>query len=63
MHWLVYHVASGHAFFTRVVLVVAAAIASTRTGRIHRSITGLALLSIECDESITSQLTLLLTPA
>lgn len=37
MNWLVYHVVSGHAFFTGVLLMVVAAVASTRERRVfHR---------------------------
>jgi acyl-CoA thioesterase-1 len=42
MNWLVYHVASGHAFFTGVALLVIAGLASTRSKPVPKRITGLA---------------------
>jgi acyl-CoA thioesterase I len=44
MNWLVYHVASGHAFFSGVALIVVAAIASARSTRIARRVVVLAFL-------------------
>lgn len=45
MNWLVYHIASGHAFFTGVALVIIAALASTGTKSIAKRIAGLTLLA------------------
>ncbi|MHC4406183.1 MAG: SGNH/GDSL hydrolase family protein [Planctomycetota bacterium] len=44
MNWLVYHIASGHAFFTGVVLVIIAALTSTRSKPIAKRITVSAFL-------------------
>ena len=44
MNWLVYHIASGHAFFTGVVLVITAALASTQPSRIVTRTSGIAFL-------------------
>jgi len=44
MNWLVYHVASGHAFFTGIVLVVIAALASTRESAVFRRLAILSFL-------------------
>jgi acyl-CoA thioesterase-1 len=44
MNWLVYHIASGHAFFTGVALVIIAALASTQAKPIVNRMAGLAFL-------------------
>lgn len=44
MNWLVYHIASGHAFFSGVVLIIVAALASTRLTPIAKRLTVLAFL-------------------
>ena len=44
MYWLVYHIASGHAFFTGIALVIIAALASTRSKSITKRITVLAFV-------------------
>ncbi len=44
MNWLVYHIASGHAFFTGVALVIIAAIASLRSNAVTKRITVWAFL-------------------
>lgn len=41
MNWLVYHIASGHAFFSGVALVTVAAVASTRSTQFTNRLTGL----------------------
>jgi acyl-CoA thioesterase-1 len=41
MNWLVYHIASGHVFFSGVVLVTVAAAASTRSTQFTKRLTGL----------------------
>jgi hypothetical protein len=44
MNWLVYHIVSGHSFFTGVALLVLAAFASTRSRPIFSRITVLSFL-------------------
>jgi acyl-CoA thioesterase-1 len=44
VNWLVYHIVSGHAFFTGVVLIVVAAVASARSNPLAKSTTVLAFL-------------------
>ncbi|TWT77541.1 Esterase TesA precursor [Posidoniimonas polymericola] len=44
MHWLVYHIASGHAFFSGVLLVALAVWASLSKRRFLRRLTGVAFL-------------------
>ncbi|MEP3479107.1 MAG: GDSL-type esterase/lipase family protein [Fuerstiella sp.] len=44
MNWLVYHIVSGHSFFTGVALLIIAALASTRSHRILKRVTVLAFL-------------------
>ncbi len=44
MNWLVYHIASGHAFFTGVLLIIVAALASTQSTPIRKRLTVLAFL-------------------
>ena len=44
MNWLVYHIVSGHSFFTGVALLIIAVMASTRPQRILNRITVLAFL-------------------
>ncbi|MCL4201961.1 MAG: hypothetical protein KJ000_05665 [Pirellulaceae bacterium] len=44
MNWLVFHIASGQAFFTGVALVIVAALASTRSHAACRRITGFCFL-------------------
>jgi len=44
MNWLVYHIASGHAFFSGVALIIVAALASTRPTPITKRLTVFALL-------------------
>ena len=45
MNWLVYHIVSGHAFFTGVALVIIAALASTRPNPITKRVTVLEFLT------------------
>ena len=44
MNWLVYHIVSGHAFFTGVALLIIAALASTRSHSLLKRVTVLAFL-------------------
>jgi acyl-CoA thioesterase I len=44
MNWLIYHIASGHAFFSGVALLIVAALASTRSTPIARRLRVWALL-------------------
>ena len=44
MNWLVYHIVSGHAFFSGVALVIVATVSSTRSRPIFKRITVLAFL-------------------
>ncbi|MFO0914765.1 MAG: GDSL-type esterase/lipase family protein [Pirellulales bacterium] len=44
MNWLVYHIASGHSFFTGVVLLVAAALCSIQARPVLRRFAGLSCL-------------------
>ncbi len=44
MNWLVFHIVSGHSFFTGVALVIIAALASTRSRPILKRVTVLAFL-------------------
>ncbi|HUS39386.1 MAG TPA: GDSL-type esterase/lipase family protein [Pirellulales bacterium] len=44
MNWLVYHIVSGHAFFTGVTLLIIAAVSSTRSHPIVRRVTVLTFL-------------------
>lgn len=44
MNWLVYHIASGHAFFSGVALITVAALAATRSTPISKRLTVLAFL-------------------
>ncbi len=45
MNWLVYHIASGHSFFTGILLIVCAVFASTQTRPMFRRVTTLAFLA------------------
>ncbi len=44
MNWLVYHIVSGHAFFTGIILLVIAALASTASRPIFSRVSVLAFL-------------------
>ena len=43
MYWVLYHIVSGHAFFTGLILVLLSVLASTRPSWVLRRLTGLCL--------------------